>query len=88
MRYGQNVLRSAIGRRNYLFTGSADAAQRLAEAYTVVQSCRALGICTRDYLVDVLHRLEHGWPVRRVAELVPDRWARERGLLVPSQQSA
>ena len=45
---------------------------------------RLLGISTRDFLVDVLHKLEHGWPVRRVAELVPDRWASERGLLVTS----
>jgi hypothetical protein len=67
--------------------GSADAAQRLADAYTVVQSCRALGISTRDYLIDVLHKLERGWPVRRVAELVPDRWARDRGLLASSHQS-
>lgn len=77
----------AIGRRNFHFTGSDDAAQRLADAYTIVQSCRALGISTRDYLVDVLHKLERGWPVRRVAELVPDRWAQDRGLLVSSHQS-
>src|ERR1700712_13385 len=78
----------ALGRRNFHFTGSADAAQRLADAYTLVQSCRGLGITTRDYLVDVLDELEHGWPVRRVAELVPDRWARERNLLATSQQTA
>jgi transposase len=78
----------ALGRRNYLFTGSTDAALRLAEAYTLVQSCRALGISTRDYLVDVLDKLEHGWPVRRIAELVPDRWASERGLLAPSDEAA
>ena len=78
----------ALGRRNFHFTGSADAAQRLADAYTLVQSCRGLGITTRDYLVDVLDKLEHGWPVRRVAELVPDRWARERNLLATSQQTA
>jgi transposase len=78
----------AIGRRNFLFTGSADAAQRLADAYTLVQSCRGLGISTRDYLIDVLHKLEHGWPVRRIAELVPDRWASERRLLAPSNEAA
>lgn len=78
----------ALGRRNFLFTGSSDAALRLAEAYTLVQSCRALGISTRDYLVDVLDKLERGWPVRRIAELVPDRWASERGLIATSDQAA
>jgi hypothetical protein len=81
------IRESALGRRNFHFTGSADAAQRLAEAYTLVQSCRGLGISTRDYLIDVLHKLEHGWPVRRVNELVPDRWASERRLLASSDQA-
>jgi hypothetical protein len=80
------IRKPAIGRRNFHFTGSADAAQRLADAYTLVQSCRVLGISTRDYLIDVLHKLEHGWPMRRIAELVPDRWAADRDLLVSSNQ--
>ena len=78
----------AIGRNNYRFTGSEDAAKRLAGAYTLVQSCRALGIRTRDYLIDVLDKLEAGWPMRRIGELVPDRWAIERGLLTPRKQPA
>jgi transposase len=65
----------AIGRKNYLFTGSKAAAVRLAAAYTVVQSCRALGIPTREYLTDVIRKLEAGWPARRLAELMPHRWA-------------
>jgi transposase len=68
----------AIGRKNYLFTGSKDAAVRLGAAYTVVQTCRALGICTRDYLIDVIQKLEAGWPARRLAELMPQRWAQLR----------
>jgi transposase len=78
----------AIGRRNFHFTGSEQAAERLAAAYTLVQSCRALGISTRDYLIDVLTKIEAGWPLRRIAELVPDRWALERGLLTQSPQPA
>jgi transposase len=65
----------AIGRKNYLFTGSKTAAVRLAAAYTLVQSCRAIGIPTRHYLVDVIRKLEAGWPARRLAELMPHRWA-------------
>lgn len=68
----------AIGRKNFLFTGSTDAAHRLAAAYTLVQSCRALGINTREYLVDVLTKLEAGWPARRLSELMPHRWAERR----------
>ena len=77
----RTIREPAIGRRNFLFTGSLDAAQRLASAYTLVQSCRALRISTREYLIDVIAKLEAGWLLRRIGELVPDRWARERGLL-------
>lgn len=65
----------AIGRKNYLFTGSKAAAVRLAAAYSLVQSCRALGVPTRQYLIDVIRKLEAGWPARRLAELMPHRWA-------------
>ena len=64
----------ALGRKNFLFTGSAQAAQRLAGAYTLVQTCRALEISTRDYLIDVITKLEAGWPARRLTELLPHRW--------------
>jgi transposase len=84
----ERVLREpCIGRKNYLFTGSAAAAERLAAAYTLVQSCRLLGFGARDYLIDVLTKLDAGWPMRRIAELVPDRWASERGLLTPREQA-
>jgi transposase len=71
----RQIREPAIGRKNYLFSGSADAARRLAGAYTLVQSCHNLGISTRDYLIDVLHKVERGWPLARIRELVPDRWA-------------
>jgi transposase len=64
----------AIGRKNFLFTGSAEAGVRLAAAYTLVQSCRALNINTRDYLIDIIGKLEAGWPARRLADLMPHRW--------------
>lgn len=64
----------AIGRKNFLFTGSAEAGQRLAAAYSLVQTCRALNISTRDYLIDVLEKLEAGWPAKRLTELLPQNW--------------
>jgi len=71
----RQIREPAIGRKNFLFTGSADAAKSLAGAYTLVQSCRNLGLSVRDYLIDVINKLERGWPLRRIRELVPDRWA-------------
>jgi len=77
------IRKPAVGRRNYLFAGSRKGAERLAVGYTLVLSCRQLGISTRDHLIDVIDKIESGWPLRRLGELVPTRWAQERGLWPP-----
>ncbi len=53
-------------------------AKRLAAAYTLVLSCKGLGINVGDYLVYVITKLAEGWPLRRIRELVPDAWAAAR----------
>ena len=30
------------------------------------------------YLVDVIDKLERGWPLRRLSELIPQNWAAEK----------
>jgi len=73
-RVEREIKEPAIGRKNYLFSGSADGARRLAAAYTVVQSARHAGLDTRTYLIDVLGKLANGWKTRRIGELIPTRW--------------
>ena len=34
----------------------------------------------REYLVDVIARLEQGWPARRLTELLPHRWSPDLSL--------
>lgn len=75
----------AIGRKNFLFTGSVAAGARLAVAYTLVQSCRALGISTRDYLIDVINKIAGGWPARRLTELMPQNWAAAQSAAPPGR---
>jgi len=43
--------------------------------YTFTQTCQALGVEPWRYLRDVLERLP-GCPAERLAELLPDEWAR------------
>ena len=58
---------------------------RLAAAYSLVHSCRALGTPTREYLIDVIRKLEAGWPARRLAELMPASLGRAPRLAAPDK---
>jgi transposase len=76
-----------VGRKNYLHCGSVAGAKRLAAAYTLVLSCKSLGINVNEYLIDVITKLANGWPLRRIRELLPDAWAAARAA-VPAPDPA
>lgn len=67
----------AIGRKNFVLTGSPEGAERLATAYTVIESARrALGTeRLRPYLIDAISRLENGHPLADLHALLPVEWA-------------
>lgn len=60
----------AIGRKNYLFAGSHQAAARSGMLYSLLGTCKMHGIEPYTWLKDVLHRIPKH-PVNRVAELLP-----------------
>ena len=65
----------AIGRKNWLFIGSERAGKSAATILSLVQSCRGLGINPREYLEDVMRRLnDHNYA--KLYELLPDNWSR------------
>ena len=62
----------AVGRKNYLFAGSNGGGRSAAVLYSVIGTCRRLGLDPFAYLRDVLERVcIH--PAGRIAELLPDR---------------
>ncbi len=63
----------AVGRRNYLFCGSHDAAQRTAILYSLLGTCKLHGINPYDWLHDVLKRLPN-CKQKDIKELLPHRW--------------
>jgi transposase len=70
----ENAIRpTALGKKNWLFFGSAEAGQRSAVMYTLIANCRLHGVEPYAYLRDVLERLPRttNW---HVAELTPLRW--------------
>jgi len=68
----------ALGRKNWLHVGSAQAGPKVAAIVSLVESCRRLKLPPREYLAAVLPGLA-GTSVQRLPELTPAAWA-SRGL--------
>ena len=64
----------ALGRKNFLFAGSHDAAARAAILYSLMRTCALREVSPQLYLSDVLQKLADGWPSERMDDLTPDRW--------------
>lgn len=68
----------AIGRKNYLFCGDDDAAQRAAIVYSLLASCKAHNVDERAWLEDVLRRMpEYELGKKDFADLLPGNWSPE-----------
>ena len=75
----ENAIRPlALGRKNFLFCGNHDAAVRAAIVYSLVDSCKAMGVDPREWMEDVLLRIPGNENNRdALRELLPDRWAKQ-----------
>ena len=63
----------AVGRKNYLFAGSHEAAQRSAMLYSLLGTCKMHGIEPYAWLRDVLEAIaDH--PINQIAILLPHRF--------------
>jgi transposase len=74
----ENAIRpTAIGKKNWLFIGDADAGQRGAIIYTIIESCRRRGLDPYTYLREVLTRLPR-MTNHQIPEVTPQAWAKAR----------
>lgn len=65
----------ALGRKNYLFAGSHEAARRSGMLYSLLGTCKMHSIEPYTWLKGVLQRIaEH--PINKVHELLPHRWSK------------
>jgi len=70
----ENSIRpSAVGKRNWLFIGHPEAGWRSAVIYSVIGSCRRMGIDPWEYIGDVLRRLP-AMKQSEVPNILPGRW--------------
>jgi transposase len=63
----------ALGRKNYLFAGSHESAQRAAMVYSLFATCKLHSINPFEWLTDVFHRIKDH-PINRISELLPQNW--------------
>ena len=70
----ENAIRPiAVGRKNYLFAGSHEAAQRGAIFYSLLACCKMNEIDPLEWLTDIMQRLPHH-PDNQIEQLLPHRW--------------
>jgi transposase len=70
----ENAIRpTAVGKKNFLFIGHPEAGQRSAVIYSVLGSCRRLGINPAEYLQDIFERLPKA-KTSEVKSLTPAAW--------------
>jgi len=70
----ENAIRPvALGRKNWLFAGSPEGAQRMAIIYSLVATCKLNNINPYEYFVDILPKIA-SYPANKIADLIPLNW--------------
>lgn len=71
----ENLIRAlAVGRKNWLFAGSDDAAERAAVIYSLLACCQLAKVEPSAWLRDTIEKLSSGWPQARIEELLPENY--------------
>jgi hypothetical protein len=84
----ENAIRpTAIGKKNWLFFGEAQAGERSAIIYTIIEACRRRGLDPFAYLNDTFTRLPTAtnW---QIADLTPAAWAKANAARVKPRTAA
>ena len=68
----ENAIRPiAVGRKNYLFAGSHEGAQRAALFYSLVGSCKLNGVEPHAWMKEIFNVLQY-YPANKIHELLPN----------------
>jgi transposase len=63
----------ALGRKNYLFSGSHEAAERAGRMYALLAMCKMAEVNPKEWLEDVLARIQD-YPINKIADFLPHNW--------------
>ena len=74
----ENAIRpTAVGKKNWLFIGQAEAGQRSAILFTIIEACRHRSIDPWEYLQEVLTRLPT-MTNQQIEGVTPEAWAKRK----------
>lgn len=66
-----------MGRKNWMFFGSPEGGEAGAILFSLVQTCRGLGVNPRIYIEDISRKIM-GHPANKLHQLLPDQWLLNR----------
>jgi hypothetical protein len=71
----ENEMRSpTLGRKNFLFAGSHESAQRIVMVYSLLATCKACAIDPTKWLTDVMEQLPNR-TVNNIQDLTPQNYS-------------
>jgi transposase len=74
----------ALGRKNYMFCGSHQAARRAAMLYSLLGTCKMHRVNPYEWLKDVIIRIP-SHPINSIDELLPHLWCQQRSTISQDQ---
>jgi transposase len=82
----ENEIRpAAVGKKNWHFIGDAEAGERSADIFTVIEACRRRSIDPFEYLRDVFTRMQQ-MAAKNYSMLAPAAWETARQTVEPEKK--
>jgi transposase len=84
----ENAIRpTSVGKKNWLFIGDAEAGERSAIVFTVIEACRRRGLDPLGFLRDVFSRMPT-MAAKDYPGLAPEACAKERTPTKPASKAS
>lgn len=84
----ENAIRpTAVGKKNWLFIGDAEAGERSAIVFTVIEACRRRGVDPFEYLREVFTQMPT-MAAKDYLSLTPETWSKKRTSTKPARKAS
>jgi hypothetical protein len=64
----------AVGRKNWLNTGSTQGGKRMAILYSIIATCKINQVNPKEYIYDILNKIALNSPANQINQLTPIKW--------------